>query len=65
MKNPIISELRALRDKSALENHYDIDLMASRLSALEPWMEKRTANLSVKKKAGSSRVNTSKKGNRT
>ena len=42
MKNPIIGELRRIRDAHAKRHGYDLDAMARDLMKLEPWMERRT-----------------------
>ena len=45
MKNPIIAELRRVRDENAARFNYDIDAMTRELATLEPWMEKKTYTL--------------------
>ncbi len=45
MKNPIIAELRRIRDARARKHNYDIEEMARDLTQLEPWMEKKTYTL--------------------
>ena len=45
MKNPIIAELRRIRDANAKRHNYDLDAMARELTQLEPWMEKKTYTL--------------------
>lgn len=45
MKNPIIAELRRVRDSRARNHNYDIEAMARDLAQLEPWMEKKTYTL--------------------
>ena len=45
MKNPIIAELRRIRDARARRHHYDIEAMTRDLTKLEPWMEKKTYTL--------------------
>ena len=45
MKNPIIAELRRIRDAHAKSHSYDIEAMARDLTKLEPWMEKKTYTL--------------------
>jgi hypothetical protein len=42
MKNPIIAELRRIRDAHAKRHNFDIEAMARDLKKLEPWMEKKT-----------------------
>ena len=42
MKNPIIAELRRIRDAHAKRHNYDMNSMAAELMKLEPWMEART-----------------------
>ena len=45
MKNPIISELRRIRDENARRHHYDLEAMARDWMELEPWMERKTDTL--------------------
>ena len=45
MKNPIIAELRRIRDTHARSYNYDIEAMARDLTKLEAWMEKKTYTL--------------------
>ncbi len=45
MKNPIIAELRRIRDAHAKRHNYDIEAMTLELTKLEPWMEKKTYTL--------------------
>jgi len=45
MKNPIIAELRRIRDAHAKRHNFDIEAMARDLTKLEPWMEKQTYTL--------------------
>jgi hypothetical protein len=45
MKNPIIAELRRIRDTHAKRHNFNLDSMACELMDLEPWMEKRTYTL--------------------
>lgn len=45
MKNPIITELRRIRDARARSHNYDIEAMSRDLTKLEPWMEKKTYTL--------------------
>ena len=45
MKNPIIAELRRVRDAHAKRHNFDIEAMARDLMKLEPWMEKKTYTL--------------------
>ena len=42
MKNPIIKELRRIRDARAERHNFDIEAMARDLTTLEPWMETKT-----------------------
>ena len=42
MTNPIIAELRRIRDAHAKRYNYDVEAMAEDLMKLEPWMAKRT-----------------------
>ncbi len=42
MKNPIIAELRRIRDARAKRHNFDIEAMARDLTKLEPWMERKT-----------------------
>ena len=42
MKNPIISELRRIRDAHAKKFNYDIEAIGRDLMTLEPWEEKKT-----------------------
>jgi hypothetical protein len=45
MKNPIIAELRRVRDARARRHNFDIAALARDLTELEPWMEKKTFTL--------------------
>ncbi len=45
MKNPIIAELRRIRDKNAKRHNFNLDALARELMKLEPWMEKKTYTL--------------------
>ncbi len=45
MKNPIIAELRRIRDAHARRFNYDLDAMARDWMTLEPWMEQKTYRL--------------------
>ena len=45
MKNPIIAELRRIRDAHAKRHNFDIEAMARDLTNLEPWMGKKTYTL--------------------
>ena len=45
MKNPIISELRRIRDENARRHNYDLDAMAQEWMRLEPWMQRKTYTL--------------------
>jgi len=42
MKNPIIAELRRIRDKNAKRHNFNLDSLARELMKLEPWMERKT-----------------------
>ena len=45
MKNPIISELRRIRDENARRHNYDLAAMAREWVATEPWEKARTVTL--------------------
>ena len=45
MKNPIIAELRRIRDAHAKKFNYDFDAIARDWMKLEPWEEKKTVTL--------------------
>jgi hypothetical protein len=45
MKNPIIAELRRIRDSDAKDHNFNVEAIALDLMPLEPWMEKRTYTL--------------------
>ena len=45
MKNPIIAELRRIRDKNAKRHNFNLAALARELMKLEPWMEKKTYTL--------------------
>jgi hypothetical protein len=45
MRNPIISELRRIRDAHAKKFKYDFDAIARDWMKLEPWEEKKTVTL--------------------
>ena len=45
MKNPIIAELRRIRDNNAKRHNFNLDALARELMKLEPWMEKKTYTL--------------------
>jgi len=45
MKNPIIAELRRIRDTHAKRHNFNVDSMAGELMELQPWMEKKTYTL--------------------
>jgi len=42
MRDPIIAELRRIRDAHAKQHNYDIEAMARDWMKLEPWEEKKT-----------------------
>jgi len=42
MKNPIIAELRRIRDKNAKRHNFNLDSLARELMKLESWMERKT-----------------------
>jgi hypothetical protein len=45
MKNPIISELRRIRDAHAKKFNYNVEAILRDWMTLEPWQEKRTVTL--------------------
>ncbi|MSU61249.1 MAG: hypothetical protein EXS31_02450 [Pedosphaera sp.] len=45
MKNPIIAELRRIRDARAQRHNFDIEAMARDLTELAPWMQRQTCTL--------------------
>ncbi len=45
MKNPIIAELRRIRDEHAKLHNYDIQAIGQELAKLDPWMERKTYTL--------------------
>ncbi len=45
MKNPIIDELRRIRDEHARRHNYDIKAMINEEADLEPWMKRKTVTL--------------------
>lgn len=49
MKNPIIAELRRIRDENARRHNYDLEAMAREWMELEPWMERKTYTLRGKR----------------
>jgi hypothetical protein len=42
IRDPIIAELRRIRDANAKKYNYDIEAMARNYMKLEPWEEKKT-----------------------
>ena len=49
MKNPIIAELRRIRDENARRHNYDLEAMAREWAELEPWMARKTVALQGKR----------------
>jgi len=45
MRNPIIAELRCIRDENARRYNFDVEAMARDLMKLDPLMKKRTYTL--------------------
>ncbi len=45
LKNPIIAELRRIRDENARRHNYNIEAMAREWATLEPWEERKTVTL--------------------
>jgi hypothetical protein len=45
MKNPIIAELRKIRDAHAAAHNFNLDSIARELTDLEPWMREKTYTL--------------------
>ncbi len=45
MRNPIITQLRRIRDAHAKRHNFKVDAIARELMELEPWMEKRAYTL--------------------
>jgi hypothetical protein len=45
MKNPIIAELRRIRDAHAKKFNYNFDAIARDWMQLEPWEEKKTVTM--------------------
>jgi hypothetical protein len=62
MKNPIISELRRIRDAHAERCNHNVQAMARELMELEPWMERRTYTLHQGKLVLITRLHGKKRG---
>ena len=45
MKNPIIAELRRIRDDHASAHKFDLESIGKDLAELEPWMQKKAYTL--------------------